>query len=224
MQDLTTGRITRLGDVSGLESRYLFEYYPKEADLPLLKWEPEWNSAVSFWMPTEYLEEHGPAQVRALALALAAPLPFCSGQVGLSFNAAMDMLGVRQEVCARCFRYPGLDIPKVSWLSWSMGTRLHGAAWLTFIGQPVLGELGGAAGLRSRLHTPGTTIEELDAERVVVTLGEWPEAGDTEQGQDLPAYRELARVLEPWLYFEKNTRSYFNTFEDLRRWERRFLD
>jgi hypothetical protein len=30
--------------------------------------------------------------------------------------------------------------------------------------------------------------------------GEWPEAGDLEHGHTLPAYRELARVLEPWSY------------------------
>jgi len=69
------------------------------------------------------------------------------------------------------------------------------------------------------LHLPLS----LDPERAVVTLGEWPEAGDTEQGQDLPAYRELARVLEPWLFHEEHRRNEF-TPEDLRRWERRFVD
>ncbi|HLM43445.1 MAG TPA: type VI immunity family protein, partial [Myxococcaceae bacterium] len=77
---------------------------------------------------------------------------------------------------------------------------------------PVLGELGGAAGLRARLHSPGTTVQELEGERVVVTLGPSPDAGDTEQGRTLPAYRELARVLEPWLYLTSS------------QWERRFLD
>ncbi len=225
MRDLTADGIIQLNDVSGRECRYRFDYYGKKANLPTLNWEPGWNSAVTCWMPTEYLEEHGPAQVRALALALASPLPFCSGQVGLSFNGEIDMLGVSEEIEKRCFRYPGFDIPQASWLSWNLGTRLRGPAWLTFLGQPVLGELGGAAGLRSRVHAPGTTVEELDAERVVVTLGEWPEAGDTENGQDLPAYRELARVLEPWLYHEEEgRRGYFDSPENLRRWERRFLD
>jgi len=225
MRDLNAGRTIRLNDVSGRECRYRFDYLDKPANLPTLKWLPGWNSAVTCWMPTEYLEEHGPAQVRALALALAAPLPFCSGQVGLSFNGELDMLGVRQEIEERCFRYPGFDIPDVEHLSWDLGTRVRGPAWLTFLGQPVLGELGGATGLRSRLHTPGTTVEELDAERVVVALGEWPDAGDTEQGNHLPAYRELARVLEPWLFHEKEgMRGYFSTFKNLRRWERRFLD
>jgi len=116
-----------------------------------------------------------------------------------------------------------MDIPDLSVLSWAIGTRLRAPAWLTFLGQPVLGELGGAAGLRSRLRHPGTSVEEFDPERVVVTLGEWPDAGDTEQGRDLPAYREFARVLEPWLYHDPYRGRVF-TPEDMLRWERRFLD
>jgi hypothetical protein len=44
-----------------------------------------------------------------------------------------------------------------------------------------------------------------------------------EQGDTLPAYRELAHVLEPWLYHEK-PRHMFPDEEDVRRWDRRFLD
>jgi hypothetical protein len=39
----------------------------------------------------------------------------------------------------------------------------------------------------------------------------------------LPAYRELARVLAPWLYEMRHPWSRF-TVEDMRRWEHRFLD
>jgi hypothetical protein len=67
------------------------------------------------------------------------------------------------------------------------------------------------------------TLQELDGGRAVVTLGKWPEAGDTQQGHTLPAYRELARVLEPWLYMKRALRDDFRE-DDLRRWERRFLD
>jgi hypothetical protein len=76
--------------------------------------------------------------------------------------------------------------------------------------------------LRSRLRSPGTTVQQLEGGRAVVTLGEWPEAGDTEQGRTLPAYRELARVLEPWLYQGRELLDF--PPEDMRRWERRFLD
>ena len=88
----------------------------------------------------------------------------------------------------------------------------------------MLGELGGAEGLRSRLHSPGTTVQELAGDKVLITLGAWPEAGDTERGDTLPAYRELARVLEPWLYFDEDPRMLGQSEEDTRRWERRFLD
>jgi hypothetical protein len=64
----------------------------------------------------------------------------------------------------------------------------------------------------------------LDGERAVVTLGPWPEAGDTEQSNTLPAYRELARVLEPWLYHDPPVQDDDFTPEDMLRWERRFLD
>jgi hypothetical protein len=109
-----------------------------------------------------------------------------------------------------------------------MGSRLDGIHWLNFLGSSVLGELGGAANLRVQLHAPTTTVQELGGERAVVTLGPSPEAGDMVQGQDLPAYRELARVLErwqepfPWGWLRREGRA--NDEEELRRWWRRFLD
>ncbi|WNG46483.1 DUF3396 domain-containing protein [Archangium minus] len=154
-----------------------------------------------------------------MALELAAPLPFCSGHAGLAFNR----LGTPPELQHLRFRYPGMDVPNLMRLSWNIGTRVKGPSWLTFLGQPVLGELGGTAGLRSRLSSPDITVQEMEGERAVVTLGEWPEAGDTEQGRYLPLYRELARVLEPWLYQEPPSRDSIAA-EEMHRWERRFLD
>jgi hypothetical protein len=87
-----------------------------------------------------------------------------------------------------------------------------------------MSELGSTAGLSSRLQSPDTSVQELEGDRAVITLGPWPEAGDTDSGQELPAYRELARVLEPWLYHEPPLRGSDFTPEDLLRWERRFLD
>jgi hypothetical protein len=180
-------------------------------------------SAVSFFLPTEYLEEHGPGRIRELAMELAAELPFNSGHAGLTFDFPETVLGITLPIRDLSFRYPGMDIPGARSASLAIGTRVDGVHWLNFLDQPVLGELGGVAGLRARLHSPGTTVQELDGERVVVTLGQWPEAGDTEQGHTLPAYRELARVLEPWLYMDRARWDGFSE-EDMRRWERRFLD
>ncbi|QRK04938.1 DUF3396 domain-containing protein [Archangium violaceum] len=206
------------------DQRYRFEYWGKNPDAPLKPGNPGEVCALGFWLPTEYLEEHGPGRLRELALELATSLPFCSGHAGLSFHGDIHLVGVERKLRRYGIRYPGMDIPELMHLSLRLGSRLRGPAWLTFLGQPVLGELGGAAALRARLSSPGTTVQELDGERAVVTLGPWPEAGDTEQGQMLPAYRELARVLEPWLYREEPPRPSIEISEDTRRWERRFLD
>lgn len=216
--------LVELIDAEMWHHRYKFEYYGRPVGDPELAHEPDTVSTVSFWLPTEFLEEHGPGHVRELAIELATLLPFNSGHAGLSFNGALHLVGVHRLVKRHCFRYPGIDIANPGWHSLKLGTRVRGPHWLTFLGQPVLGELGGAAGLRARLHEPGTTVQELEGNRALVTLGPWPEAGDTEQGQTLPAYRELARVLEPWTYFEQRVRVLNMPLEKSRQWERRFLD
>ncbi|HZI04012.1 MAG TPA: type VI immunity family protein, partial [Archangium sp.] len=216
------GLVVELTDSPSDASQYAFQYYGKPLDTASSHG-PDAVCAVSFWLPPEYLEKHGAAQLRALALELAAPLPFNSGHASLAFSAELQLLGVSAGLRSWCFRYPGMDMPDLGSLSMRLGTRVRGAYWLTFLGQPVLGELDGAAGLRARLSAPDISIQELAGERAVVTLGDWPEAGDTEQGQDLPLHRELARVLEPWLHQRRIPWNGF-TLEDMRRWERRFLD
>ena len=204
--------------------RYRFNYHG--STLEPLPWEADGSkkvSVVSFWLPTEYLEEQGPQRVRELALELAAHLPFCTGHAGLSFNGESNLLLSEGEARQQCFRHPGMDVPN-PYVKSHLGTRVNGVHWLNFLGQPVLGELGGTAGLWTRLHSPDTTVQELDAERAVVTLGLWPEAGDTARGDVLPAYRELARVLEPWLYREEPRHARSEVPEQVHHWERRFLD
>jgi hypothetical protein len=151
-------------------------------------------------------------------------LPFNSGHAGLSFQFPEGILDLARPVRDLCLRYPGFDMPTMLHLPHNLGTRIKGVHWINFLGPPVLDELGGLEGLRARLNSPGTTVEALGSERAVVTLGEWPEAGDLEQGHTLPAYRELAQLLEPWLY--KLPESFWNAFtrEDMSRWDRRFLD
>jgi Protein of unknown function (DUF3396) len=55
----------------------------------------------------------------------------------------------------------------------------------------------------------------------------WPEAGDLTRGNALPSYRELGRVLEPWLDKPFNAprfRVEGFTQEEAISWARRFLD
>jgi hypothetical protein len=212
-----------LDDKEPTDARYAFHYKGSDEQFIARANKPDAMCEASFWLPTEYLEEHGPGRVRELAVELATLLPMRSGFCGLSFNGELDLMGMARKLLPYWKRYPGIDIPDSCGHSEDMGKRLRGPHWMNFIGQPVLGELGGARGLRERLKSPETTVQELPGDKVAITLGPWPEAGDMEKGEALPAYRELARVLEPWLY-HRPVSMLHQSQEETRRWERRFLD
>jgi hypothetical protein len=203
---------------------YSFNY---RARLPLRTHLEGSVSVLRATLPTEYLEAHGPGRVRELALELASVLPLSTGHAGLALALYSIRRRARALVREPLLRYPGLDLPYPGMES-MVGTHVDGVHWLNFLGQPVLGELGGVNALRSRLHTPEPQVQALEGERVVVTLGAWPEAGDLMRGHGLPAYRELARVLEPWMLgFKPGYAIGFidgSTEEDVRRWWRRFLE
>ena len=208
-------------DPSGVHG-FGVEYHGKWFEDPRGLQEPDMVSALGFWLPSEFLETRGPMAVRALALALAAPLPFSSGHAGLSFHAMHGYEETEERLSQLCLRYPGMDVVLLRALSWRLGTRIKSPAWLTFLGQPVLGELGGAAGLSAHLTSPGSTVQPLEGERAMVTLGPWPEAGDTQQSHSLPEYRELAHVLGPHLYQSQKPWSPYFPEDIWRRWEQRF--
>jgi hypothetical protein len=200
-----------------------FEYYCRRPG-KLSEPDPALVSAVGIWLPTEFLETQGPGRVRELALDLASLLPFDSGHAGLFFNAELGYKETEEALSRICLRYPGMDIGEVESIVMRLDGRVKGPSWLTFLGQPVLGELGGVDGLRTRLSSPGTTIEPLAGERAVISLGPWPEAGDAHAGRNLPEYRELARVLGPHLYRPSRPLSPYFPEDIWQRWARRFLD
>ncbi|PTL83313.1 type VI immunity family protein [Vitiosangium sp. GDMCC 1.1324] len=209
------GGLVRLYERPDAVSKYAFEYRGRRLDGS----NPGAVSGMTFRLPTEFLVEHGPSRVRELALELGGKLPFNSGHAGPAFH----FLFLPPEFRSLCLRYPGMDALELGMVTEDLGTRVRAPHWLTFLGQPVLGELGGVTGLRSRLSSPDITLQEMDEGQVVITLGTSPEAGDFEQGHDLPLHRQLAQVLEPWLYYDRYRLSVL-TQEDMRRWERRFLD
>ncbi|MFP2909480.1 type VI immunity family protein [Pyxidicoccus sp. 3LFB2] len=176
-------------------------------------------SALFIRVPTEYLEERGPKCVHQWALAMAEALPFASGYVSLAWveGGMEDDAGERVST-----RYPGIHL---TWEGPDIGVaaNVDGVHWMNFLGPPVLGKLGGISGLREHLTLPGISIQELSGDRALVTLGDAPNPGDVDAGETLPMHRALARLLEPHLY--RNSRLLGRmTPEDMRRWERRFLD
>ncbi|RKH39019.1 type VI immunity family protein [Corallococcus sicarius] len=214
-----------LNDSAGDLGEYQFVYQGVALDAPYDYHTPTKRhaSAVSFWFPVSFLQSHGIKPFRDLALALAKLLPFNSGHAGPSFLSWLGIDDLLQPMFQLGLRYPGMDIPDEHNNAYTVGDQLDGVHWMNFIGQPVLGAVGGTEALRARLTHPGTSVESLGEDRALVTLGAEPDAGDTAEGRRLPAYRELARVLEPWLTSREAVRPYHEN-EALLRWERRFLD
>jgi hypothetical protein len=203
---------------------YYFRYQGLDLERPASDRGRNDATSVLFHLPTEYLEEHGPGQVRALALEMAAELPFNFGYVSLAFLNPESYWYIEYDRAREfCFRYPGLDLYHPDEFSGDLGTRARGAYWLTFLGQPLLNDLGGEEALRRRLPSPDISFQPLPGERLLLTLGEWPEAGDTQIGYVPPLYRELARVLKTWLYLDVPVPWGGFSRGELRRWLRRYL-
>ncbi|WNG32077.1 DUF3396 domain-containing protein [Cystobacter fuscus] len=208
---------------------YNFECHGRRLDAPLFSRDENTTCAVSFTLPTEYLMEQGPAQVRALALELARELPFSFGYASLALiTPTLDWYAARETVRDLRDRYLGLDVYHLEQTSRVLGIRARGAYWLTFLGAPLLGQLGGHNSLRQRLTHPDISMQPLDDGSVLLTRSEWPEAIDTARNQrPSPQLLALAQLLEPFLYEEELTGWFFHDdregMEDMRRWIRRLI-
>ncbi|TSC29627.1 DUF3396 domain-containing protein [Corallococcus sp. Z5C101001] len=195
---------------------YQVEYYGRQLDSPF---HDAPATTLSFTFPTEYLLEHGAAHLRILALELARELPFSFGYASFAVVSSQGSWaeGDWNLLEALLARHPGLDAPHASEFSSVIGTHALGAYWLTFLGQPLLGQLGGVEALRQAL--PDTSLLPLEDERLLITLGEWPDAIDTEKAAVPPQYSALASLLAPYVFEYKGD---LNGFERLmNQWHRR---
>ncbi|ATB26959.1 type VI immunity family protein [Melittangium boletus] len=201
---------------------YNFEYAGYQLD-PLRFHDEKAASAIAFSLPTEYLLEHGPEKVRALAIELSRDLPFSSGYVSLAFvSPDVRWYAQREKLLPLIERYWGLDLYDINGTSRCIGTGARGAYWLTFLGQPLLGQLGGIEALRRELPFPEVSFQPLEGERLLLTLEEWPNPMDTREGLDVPQYRALARLLAPYLPEETIGLTSIFDRKNMGRWLRRF--
>jgi hypothetical protein len=201
---------------------YHFEYDGRKLDSPLFMHDENSTTGVAFSFPTEYLLEHGAAHLRALALELAHELPFSFGYASLAFVSPRGFwYAAHQQLLSPLSRYLGLDLYHLGDTSRIIGTGARGAYWLTFLGQPLLGQLGGLDHLRQELSFPEVSFQPLEGERLLLTLGEWPDAIDIALAPILPHYQTLARLLEP--FFPEETMGWTPTAKNnMHRWLRRF--
>ena len=204
-----------------ISSGYIFEYEGHPLDTPFGK-DP--INSVSFTFPTDYLLGNGAAHLRTLALELARELPFNFGYASFAIISSHGMWGAARwdYVEDLLARYPGLDLHHGTGFHSRLGTRALALAWLTFLGQPLLGHLGGIDALRNALPFPEVSLLPMDGDRVLVTLDEWPDPIDTQAKSIPPQYRALARLMEPFL-FQYEGEGLSLDQQHTNRWIRRFL-
>lgn len=208
------------GEVSG---GYFFEYRGRSLDT-VFHTDPV--STVSFAFPTDYLQGNGPGHLRMLALELARELPFSFGYASFAIISSHGMWSAAKWplVEALLARYPGLDLHGIESFDSILGTRALAPAWLTFLGQPLLGQLGGIDALQNALPFPEVSLLPMDGDRVLVTLNDWPDPIDTQTGPIPPQYGALARLMEPFLFqYEGEEKELPLYQQDTNRWIRRFL-
>jgi hypothetical protein len=210
-----------LSEGAGGEGRYYFDYDGRKLDDPSFSHDEGATSAVTFSFPTEYLLEKDPTQLRALALELGRELPFSFGYASLALVSAPGLWdSVRTKLLGLLDRYLGLDLYHSIDTSRVIGTGARGAYWLTFLGQPLLGQLGGLEGLNTLLTFPEVTFQPMEGGRLLLSLSEWPDPIDMETGTVPPQYRTLARLLEPY-FCEEGGAWPPMTREFMHRWFRR---
>ncbi|WP_375742299.1 DUF3396 domain-containing protein [Corallococcus interemptor] len=200
---------------------YHFEYYGRQLEHSILE-DP--ISSVSFTFPTEYIKEHGASHLRALALQLGNELPFNFGYASFAVVSPQGLFSSADWNITEALlnRYPGLDAYNNRELSAVIGTHALAPAWLTFLGQPLLGQLGGIDALRNALPFPEVSLLPMDGDRVLVTLDEWPDPIDTQAKAIPPQYRALAHLMEPFL-FQYEGEGLLPFQQDTNQWLRRFL-
>jgi hypothetical protein len=71
--------LINLRDAGSGGGSYSFLYWGKALEYLSRMNEPDAMCEATFWLPTKFLEEHGPGRVRELAMEIASLLPLCSG-------------------------------------------------------------------------------------------------------------------------------------------------
>ncbi|RKH94301.1 type VI immunity family protein [Corallococcus sp. AB038B] len=215
------GRTAELLQSPSETGDYQVEYYGRRLDSPF---HDAPVSTLAFTFPTEYLVEHGMTRLRSLALELARELPFNFGYASFALVSTQGSwaAGDWDITEALLARYPGLDAPSARSFSSRLGTRTLGPYWLTLLGQPLLGQLGGIDALRNVLPFPEVSLLPMDGDRVLVTLDDWPDPIDTQTKPVPPQYRALARLMEPFLFqYEGEGLPLYK--QDTNQWVRRHL-
>lgn len=126
-------------------------------------------------------------------------IPIRHGYGGLTINQAIAR-GDRQlnsgMLPRLAERFPGFEIDDCMGTVLVARDQIKGVNWLTLLGGDFLQRLGGLSALRSS-PSEALVLHPAGHGAVIVQAGRIPTRGDTQQGDDLSLYQEVARALRP---------------------------
>ncbi|NVJ21601.1 DUF3396 domain-containing protein [Myxococcus sp. AM011] len=175
---------------------------PEEA--PVAKYEI-WNvdasnqaNILSLALPAGAAQET-PGEMLAFVRQLADVFPFRSGLAGFTFECSRyDKQASETHAWDMSMRHPGINIVRIPFDAKAAGgDGIPGVNWLTMIDSERLKQLGGAMVLRRQLPSDIELIECRHG--TLIQAGPRPLFGDVSQGDTLPLYREVHRLLAPWI-------------------------
>lgn len=152
-----------------------------------------------------------------------ARIPIRHGYAGLAVNES-PRNGEQQMnspmLLKIAIRFNGLEIDDCGGTVLVARDHIKGVNWLTLLGDEFVRRLGGLPALRSRLSA-AVALHPAAHGSAVVQAGRVPSWGDTQKGDDLSLYQEVARVLRPVCLQEHPPFESFGA-EGTKQWLRRF--
>lgn len=204
---------------------------PTPQDAPHLKYQV-WgdittqSNIISMAFPSAFGEEKAD-EMLALVVQLAEFIPFRSGLAGYSFECSRYAKRKSEtHAWSTSMRHPGVDIVRIPVDAKALGKvrgevdskapvgsqGVKGVGWLTLLDASLCSELGGVAALRQKLPTP---IEILECRHgVILKAGPKPELGDIDRGETLALYREIYKLLVPWISVSSDMSMAFQLAKD----------
>lgn len=133
-----------------------------------------------------------------LAKSLFENMEFAFGSAGYSLNwndLSNEADLAREAMSGMRKRYPGLDLSDPSGTKYSAASGFKCVNWLTFLGEDLAVQAGGALKLGKKLGA-GVSVETLP-HGLVVRAGEVPTIGDVNRRKGVPLYQQVGKVLAP---------------------------
>ena len=193
----------------GENDQWAFQYHGGETEdeashfqvhgLGARKWQSDAHGQLSYFsaaLPMTWFADHE-GSFPKVVLDWCRTLRPLHGYGGIGILESLDT-GVAQQneqtVYGMARRFPGLEVDHPLSHVLFLKQGIKGVNWLTILGDQWVEQLGGVAALKVELGEPFTVHEYPGG--VMIQAGPKPQLGDVNRQQEIPEYRELARVLK----------------------------